>query len=107
MACCDTNDRSMNALDERLAVLVIAGSDSSGGAGLMRDLRTLADFNVAALCAVTAVTAQSNTQLTATHHIPPHIVRQQIEAAVATRKIGAIKIGMLGTRATVEAVIAS
>jgi hydroxymethylpyrimidine/phosphomethylpyrimidine kinase len=97
----------MSALDDRPAVLVIAGSDSSGGAGLMRDLRTLTDFNVAALCAVTAVTAQSNTQLTATHHIPPHVVRQQIEAAVATRKIGAIKIGMLGTRATVEAVIAS
>lgn len=97
----------MSALDDRLAVLVIAGSDSSGGAGLMRDLGTLAHFNVAATCAVTAVTAQSNTQLTATHHIPPHMVRQQIDAALATRKIGAIKIGMLGTRATVEAVVAS
>jgi hydroxymethylpyrimidine/phosphomethylpyrimidine kinase len=89
------------------AVLVIAGLDSSGGAGLVRDVHTLAHFGAAALCAVTAVTAQSDAQLRAVHLVPPDLVRAQIEAAVATRAPGAIKIGMLGTRATVLAVAAS
>lgn len=89
----------------RPAVLVIAGSDSSGGAGLVRDVRVLADFEVEVLCAVTAVTAQSSGRTAAVHHIPPQIVREQIAAAFDTRQIQAIKIGMLGTRATVEAVV--
>ena len=89
------------------AVLLIVGSDSSGGAGLARDVQTLARFGAAALCALTAVTAQSHAQLTAVQLISPEIVRAQIEAALATRRAGAIKIGMLGTRATVLAVAAS
>ena len=88
----------------RPAVLVIAATDSSGGAGLTRDVRVLSDFSVDALCVVTAVTAQSDHKVTAVHHVPPDIVRAQVTAALATRRVGAIKIGMLGTRATVEAV---
>ena len=88
-------------------VLVIAGSDSSGGAGLACDVRTLARCGARALCAVTAVTAQSNSHLGAVHLIPPHIVRAQIAAALATARPGAIKIGMLGTEATVVAVAES
>jgi hydroxymethylpyrimidine/phosphomethylpyrimidine kinase len=90
----------------RPAVLVIAATDSSGGAGLTRDVRVLTDFGVDALCVVTAVTAQSDKKVTAVHHVPPEIIRAQIAAAFATRQIGAIKIGMLGTQATVEAVVA-
>jgi hydroxymethylpyrimidine/phosphomethylpyrimidine kinase len=81
------------------AVLVIAGSDSSGGAGLVRDVRTLTRFGTEVLCAVTAVTVQSDSEMTAVHPVPPHTVRAQIEAALATGRVGAIKIGMLGTRA--------
>ena len=81
------------------AVLVIAGSDSSGGAGLARDLHTLAAFRTQALCAVTAVTVQSDSRVIAVHPLPPDTVRAQIEAALATGRVGAIKIGMLGTRA--------
>ena len=88
----------------RPAVLVIAATDSSGGAGLTRDVRVLRDFSVDALCVVTAVTAQSDQKVTAVHHVPPDMVRAQLTAALATRRVGAIKIGMLGTRATVEAV---
>ena len=88
----------------RSAVLVIAGSDSSGGAGISRDLYTLNDFNVAGLCALTAVTAQSNTQVAASHCLPPALIQQQIRSAFATRRIAAIKIGMLGTAAIVQAV---
>jgi len=83
---------------------VIAGSDSSGGAGIVRDLRVLADLNVEALCAVTAVTAQTHGQLISAHHIPPDLVRAQIRTALASAAVGAIKIGMLGTAATVRAV---
>jgi len=90
----------------RPAVLVIAGTDSSGGAGLTRDVQVLTDFGADALCVVTAVTAQSNSRVAVIHHIPPEVITQQIAAAFETRQIAAVKIGMLGTRATVEAVAA-
>ena len=90
---------------QRPAVLVIAATDSSGGAGLTRDVRVLTDFAVDALCVVTAVTAQSDKKVSAVHHVPPEVIRAQIAATFATRRIDAIKIGMLGTQATVEAVV--
>jgi len=86
------------------AVLVIAASDSSGGAGLTRDAQTLSDLHVALCCAVTAVTVQTDAELRATHHVPPRIVRAQIRAALDGGQVAAIKIGMLGTAATVRAV---
>jgi hydroxymethylpyrimidine/phosphomethylpyrimidine kinase len=89
------------------AVLVVAGSDSSGGAGLARDLATLARLETRAVCAVTAVTAQSDTELRAVHPVPPELVRAQIAAALATTRIGAIKIGMLATGSIALAVAAS
>jgi hydroxymethylpyrimidine/phosphomethylpyrimidine kinase len=91
-------------LSDRPAVLVIAGSDSSGGAGILRDVRVLADFGVDALCAITAVTAQNYHHVVSVHHVPQETVRAQIHAALESRPIAAIKIGMLGTRETVNAV---
>lgn len=88
----------------RPAVLVIAGSDSSGGAGIARDLRVLADLNVEALCAISAVTAQTRGKVVDVHHVPPDVVRTQISTALESTAVGAIKIGMLGTAATVRAV---
>ncbi len=85
-------------------VLVIAGSDSSGGAGLTRDVCTLTQLGVRALCVVTAVTAQSDAQLSAVHVVPAQLVRAQMAAALASRRADAIKIGMLATGATVVAV---
>jgi hydroxymethylpyrimidine/phosphomethylpyrimidine kinase len=89
------------------AVLVIAGSDSSGGAGLTRDVQTLTHFATAVVCAVTAVTAQSDREVRAVHPLPPESVHEQIAAALATAKIGAVKIGMLATEAVALAVAAS
>ena len=86
------------------AVLVIAGTDSSGGAGLARDLRTLCDFGAEALCAVTAVTAQSHARVSAVQPLPPALIRAQIRCALESRRVDAIKIGMLGTAAAAEAV---
>jgi len=91
----------------RPTVLVIAATDSSGGAGLVRDVRVLGDFSIDAVCAVTAVTAQSDSRVCAVHHVPPEVIRAQIVAAFETRRVKAIKIGMLGTRATVEAIVES
>lgn len=91
-------------MSPRPAVLVIAGSDSSGGAGLARDLRALVAFGADALAVVTAVTAQSHRRVTAVHPVPPAIVRAQIEAAFETRVPDAIKIGMLANEEIVEAV---
>lgn len=86
------------------AVLVIAGTDSSGGAGLVRDVCTLRDLGVEALCAVTAVTAQSHRQFRSSHPVPPERIFEQMLAALESRDVQAIKIGMLGSAAAVEAV---
>lgn len=93
--------------DPRPTVLVIAGSDSSGGAGLQRDLRVLADLGLLAVTAVTAVTAQSDRHVRSALMMPPGLVRDQIAAALQTRPIGAVKVGMLGNREIVEAVAES
>src|SRR5581483_3408114 len=87
------------------SVLVIAATDSSGGAGLTRDVRVLEDLSIDALCVVTAVTAQSSSRVAAVHHVPSEVIRAQMAAAFETRVIGAIKVGMLGTHATVDAVV--
>ncbi len=91
-------------MSARPAVLVIAGSDSSGGAGLARDIRALEACGADALPVVTAVTAQSDRRVVAIHPVPPAVIRSQIEAAVETRMPDAVKIGMLVNRETVEAV---
>lgn len=88
------------------AVLVIAGSDSSGGAGLQRDLAVLEAEGVAHASAITAITAQTDSSVRAIHHVPPEVVREQIAVAFEGRDIRAVKIGMLGTKATVMAVAA-
>lgn len=88
-------------------VLVIAGSDSSGGAGIVRDIQVLTELGVDARCAITAVTAQTNSRVASIHYPSPHSVRQQIQSALATGRVGAIKIGMLGRRAIVEIVAES
>jgi hydroxymethylpyrimidine/phosphomethylpyrimidine kinase len=89
------------------AVLLIGGTDSSGGAGLTRDVSTLTSLGAYALCAVTAVTAQSDAALTALQRLPAELVSAQIAAALASRPARAVKTGMLATQAIVLAVAAS
>jgi hydroxymethylpyrimidine/phosphomethylpyrimidine kinase len=88
-------------------VLVIAGSDSSGGAGIARDIRTVTQLGGRAACAITAVTAQTHAAVAAVHILPPQLVSAQIEAAFGSATIGAVKIGMLANAATVRAVAAA
>lgn len=91
-------------MSARPHVLVIAGSDSSGGAGLTRDVQALEAFGADALAVVTAVTAQSDRRVLAVHPVPPPILRAQIAGAFECCIPDAIKIGMLVNRETVEAV---
>jgi len=91
-------------MSARPHVLVVAGSDSSGGAGLTRDVQALDAFGADALAVVTAVTAQSDHRVLAIHPVPPAILRAQIAGAFESRVPDAIKIGMLVNRETVEAV---
>jgi hydroxymethylpyrimidine/phosphomethylpyrimidine kinase len=77
-------------------LLVIAGSDSSGGAGVQADLKTAQAFGVYAQTAVTAVTVQNTHGVTHVHPLPAVTVRAQIDAALSDIGADAIKIGMLG-----------
>ena len=86
-------------------VLVIAGTDSSGGAGLVRDVQVITEFGMRAACAVTAVTAQTHRQVDATCLLAPDVVSRQFRAALRSNPVGAIKIGMLGSGAVVRAVL--
>lgn len=84
--------------------LVVAGSDSSGGAGIVRDIETLAAFGVKASVAITAVTVQTHEGVEHIDAVAPDRVAQQMRAALSANPIAAIKIGMLATSATIEAV---
>ena len=87
--------------------LTIAGSDSTGGAGVQADIKTFAAFSVYGLSAVTAVTAQSTTGIMASLPLPADVVSAQIEAVAGDTTIHATKTGMLATAAIVEAVAAA
>jgi hydroxymethylpyrimidine/phosphomethylpyrimidine kinase len=88
-------------------VLVIAGSDSSGGAGIQADLKTAQAFGCYVQTVVTAVTAQDTRKVKAVHPIPVAIVVDQIEAALGDIGADAVKIGMLGSAALVRRVAAA
>jgi hydroxymethylpyrimidine/phosphomethylpyrimidine kinase len=85
-------------------ILIIAGSDSGGGAGIQADIKTASAFGVYAMTAVTAVTVQNTKGVKAIHNVPPAIVAEQIAATLSDIGADAIKIGMLGNAATVTAV---
>ena len=85
-------------------VLSIAGSDSGGGAGIQADLKAFAACGVHGMTAITAITAQNTVGVTAVHAIPPEVIVAQVRAVADDIGVDAVKIGMLGDRATIEAV---
>lgn len=87
-----------------IRVLLVGGSDSSGGAGIARDVATVSGMGAHGCIAVTAVTAQDDAGLLAVHPVPPDMVARQIRAA---GDVGAVKLGMLRGADTIRAVAAA
>src|SRR5215470_11862627 len=78
-------------------ILIIAGSDSGGGAGIQADIKTVTMLGGHAMTAVTAVTAQNTLGVTAVHPIPTETVMAQIDAVIDDIGVDAVKIGMIGS----------
>jgi hydroxymethylpyrimidine/phosphomethylpyrimidine kinase len=87
--------------------LAIAGSDSGGGAGIQADLKAFAAVGVHGTTAITAITAQSTVGVDAIHPVPAEIIVAQVVAVAEDIGVDAVKVGMLGTIATIEAVAAA
>src|ERR1700750_2532850 len=86
--------------------LTIAGSDSSGGAGIQADLKTFAALGVFGASAITALTAQNTKGVTGIHAVPADFVTAQIDAVFDDLDVAAVKIGMVAQAESIE-VIAS
>ena len=87
--------------------LTIAGSDSSGGAGIQADLKTFAALGVYGASAITALTAQNTRGVSGIHPVPPEFVVEQIDAVFRDLAVGAVKIGMVAQQAVIEAIATS
>lgn len=92
------------ASDQTAIALTIAGSDSSGGAGIQADLKTFSALGVYGASAITALTAQNTIGVDEVMAVPPEFVLAQMRAVASDLKVGAIKIGMLATSDIVDAV---
>lgn len=77
-------------------VLIIAGSDSSGGAGIQADIKTVTMLGGYAMTAITAITAQNSTGVQAVEMVSPTMVAAQIDSCLSDIGVDAVKIGMLG-----------
>lgn len=88
-------------------VLIIAGSDSGGGAGIQADLKTVSAFGAFGMTAITALTAQNTTGVFGVLEIAPEFVVKQIEACAGDIGCDAIKTGMLSNTAVIEAIAAA
>jgi len=84
--------------------LTIAGSDSSGGAGIQADLKTFAAANVYGASVITALTAQNTQGVSAVFDVPADFIAAQIEAVFSDLDISAVKIGMVANRAAIETI---
>jgi hydroxymethylpyrimidine/phosphomethylpyrimidine kinase len=85
-------------------VLIVAGSDSGGGAGIQADIKTVTMLGGFATTAVTALTAQNTLGVAAVMPVPAEMVLQQIEAVLSDIGADSVKLGMIGSAATANAV---
>jgi hydroxymethylpyrimidine/phosphomethylpyrimidine kinase len=87
-------------------VLAVGGSDSSGGAGIQADVRTLEAFCISAAAAVTAVTVQTGAEVRVVRRVSATLVAEQMRAVLEVQPVRAVKCGMLGSVAIVRQVAA-
>jgi len=85
-------------------VLIVAGSDSGGGAGIQADIRTVTMLGGHPMTAITAITAQNTLGVQAVHPVPVDIVVAQMRSVIDDLGVDAVKIGMIGSAAIVDAV---
>ncbi|MEP3475576.1 MAG: bifunctional hydroxymethylpyrimidine kinase/phosphomethylpyrimidine kinase [Hyphomicrobiales bacterium] len=94
----------MTHADAPYVALTIAGSDSSGGAGIQADLKSFAAFGVHGASVITAVTAQNTTSVNDIHTLPLSSIEAQLDAVFSDMPVRAIKIGMIGS-ATIASLV--
>ena len=87
-------------------ILIIAGSDSGGGAGIQADIKTVTMLGGHAMTAVTAITAQNTVGVGAVHPIPTEVILAQINAVVDDIGVDAVKVGMIGGAFAAEQIAA-
>ena len=92
-----TSGRTASVMTGTARILIIAGSDSGGGAGIQADIKTVSMLGGHAMTALTAVTAQNTLGVTAIHTVPAEIILAQIDAVIDDIGVDAIKIGMIGS----------
>src|SRR5689334_9686324 len=86
-----------DSMSSTARILIIAGSDSGGGAGIQADIKTVTMLGGHAMTAVTAITAQNTLGVTAIHPVPAEMILAQIDAVVADIGVDAVKVGMIGS----------
>ena len=84
--------------------LTIAGSDSSGGAGIQADIKTMTAHGVYAMSAITALTAQNTTGVTGIMEVPADFLRQQLDMIFTDIRPDAVKVGMVSSSGLIEAI---
>jgi hydroxymethylpyrimidine/phosphomethylpyrimidine kinase len=87
-------------------ILIVAGSDSGGGAGIQADIKTVTMLGGHAMTAVTAITAQNTIGVTGMHPVPAEMILAQMEAVIGDFGVDAVKIGMVGSAFAAEQVAA-
>lgn len=85
-------------------ILIVAGSDSGGGAGIQADIKTVTMLGAHAMTAITAITAQNTLGVQAVHHVPTEMVIAQFDSVVNDIGVDAVKVGMIGSAETANAV---
>jgi len=88
----------------RASVLIFAGSDPSGGAGLQADILAVSAMGAHPLSSITALTVQDNDRVFNVHPVPAGLVQQQAHALIDKMEIAAVKLGIVGNRANAEAI---
>ena len=84
-------------------ILIVAGSDSGGGAGIQADIKTASMLGCHAMTAITAITAQNTLGVDAVHTVPTEMVLAQVDCVVRDIGVDAVKIGMIGSARTAAA----
>ena len=100
-------DFKKNKVKPKSKVLIIAGSDSSGGAGIQADIKTVTALGSYAMTAITAITAQNTTGVKSIIPVPPKEIFNQISFTIKDIRPNAIKIGMLHSNKVIESVARS